>query len=213
MRYSLFNGNWDLSHKVAVGATFTSLVLGIVVLVQSITISSNHERLVLVPPNMDQQYQIGWDSANAEYYQSMAIVAAGIIGSTTNSNVKNNLKTLNQLLSPPLQLQMEESLNALTNKLPKDNFNAWFIGNNTFYEKQTGKIFIVGNLYSVVVSSRIQEQPVVYEFIIKMQSGKPVITHFTSYEGTRPKTLAQMRADEQAAAARNNGAPPKPINQ
>lgn len=199
MRYSIFNMNWSLSHKVAVGGVLTSFVLAIVVLILSVALSNQRERILLVPPTIDQQYQINWDSANTEYYQSMAMVAAGLIGSTTPKTLTNNLKTLNQFLSPALQRQMEESLNALSNKLPKDNFNAWFIPKNVFYEKQTNKIFIQGALQSSLVSNRVQEQAVVYEFIIRMVSGKPVIVHFDSYEGTRPLTLAQIRANETAA--------------
>lgn len=200
MRYSFFNKNWELSHKVAVGGVLTSFVLAIVCLVLGIALSVQRERIVLVPPTIDQQYQINWDSANTEYYQAIALVASGIVGSTTPKTITNNLKTLNQFLSPALQRQMEESLNALVNKLPKENFNSWFIPVNVFHEKQTNKIFVQGNLQSSLVSNRIQDQPVVYEYIIRMQSGKPVIVHFTSYEGTRPLTLAQIQANEAAEA-------------
>lgn len=199
MRYSIFNTNWSLSHKIAVGGVLTSFVLAIVSLVLAVALSTQRERVILVPPTIDQQYQINWDSANSEYYQSIALVASGLIGSTTPKTLTNNLKTLNQFLSPALQRQMEESLNALSNKLPKDNFNAWFIPKNVFYEKQTNKIFVQGALQSSLVSNRIQETNVVYEFIVRMQSGKPMIVHFNSYEGTRPLTLAQMRANEAAA--------------
>ncbi|MDD2944310.1 MAG: TraE/TraK family type IV conjugative transfer system protein [Acinetobacter sp.] len=210
MRYSIFNMNWSLSHKIAVGGVLTSFVLSIVVLIMAIALSTQRERIVLVPPTIDQQYQINWDSANAEYYQSMALVASGLVGSTTPKTLTNNLKSLNQFLSPALQRQMEESLNALSNKLPKENFNAWFIPKNVFYEKQTNKIFVQGALQSSLVSNRIQEQPVVYEFIIRMVSGKPVIVHFNSYEGTRPLTLAQIRANEAAAQQTSGQAVNKP---
>ena len=39
MRFSLFNGNWDLSHKVAIGSVCGNVVLGCTVLVQGIVIS------------------------------------------------------------------------------------------------------------------------------------------------------------------------------
>lgn len=196
MRFSLFNGNWELSHKVAVGATFTSFVLGFVVLVQAVTIANKDERVVVVPPTVDQAYQIQYDNANVEYYQSMAVFIAGIIGQTTPSNMENTTKTLNQFLTPALQRQVNESLNALANKLPKDNFSSWFLPKNTFYEAQTGKIFVQGTLQSSLVGSKILDQNVVYEFIIKMNAGKPVVTFFNSYEGTKPRTLAFIRAEQ-----------------
>lgn len=49
----------------------------------------------------------------------------------------------------------------------------------------------------------------VYEFIVRMQSGKPMIVHFNSYEGTRPLTLAQMRANEAAAQQATGNQPLK----
>lgn len=196
MKYSFFNGDWDLSRKVAIGSTLSTFVLTCVVLVQGVVISSKSERIVIVPPTIDQTYQIQNDYANVEYYQSMATVFAGIIGQTTPKNLENTIKTLNQFLHPALVRQIGESLNALASKLPKENFSAWFLPKNTFYEPQTGKIFVQGTLQSSMVGSRILEQPVVYEFVIKMNAGKPQITHFNSYDGTRPRTLALIRAEQ-----------------
>jgi conjugal transfer pilus assembly protein TraE len=206
MKFTLFNGNWSLANKVAVGGVLTSFVLACSNLALINTISQQRERVVLVPPTIDQKYQIGWDSANTEYYQSVATVVSGVIGSTTPKTLTHNLKTLNQFTSPAIQRQLAESLNALVNKLPSDNFNAWFIPKQIYFEKQTNKIFVQGTLFSSLVSSRIQEQPVVYEYIIRMQSGKPVIMHFNSYEGTRPLTLTQIRSNEVSDENQSNTA-------
>ncbi|WP_436658743.1 TraE/TraK family type IV conjugative transfer system protein [Acinetobacter sp. P1(2025)] len=196
MKYSLFNRDWNTTHKVAIGALFSTFVLSIVVLVQAITISTKSERIIIAPPIIDQEYQIQKDSANVEYYQAMAAVFSNIIGQTTPKNIENTRKTINQFLSPALQRQMDESLVALANKLPKENFTSWFVLKNMFYEKQTGKIFAQGMLQSSMVGSRVLEQPVVYEYIIKMNAGKPMVVHFNSYDGNKPRTLAYIRAEQ-----------------
>ena len=196
MRFSLFNGNWDLSHKVAIGSVCGNVVLACTVLVQGIVISTKGQETIITPPVIDQAYHIQRNSANVEYYQSMAAVFANIIGQTTPKTVDNTLKTLNQFTTPALQRQLSESLNALINKLPKENFTTWFLYKDTFYEPQTEKIFIRGSLQSSMIGSRILDQPVVYEFVIKMNAGKPRITYFDSYEGTRARTLAFIRAEQ-----------------
>lgn len=200
MKFTLFNGNWELAHKVAVGSVCANVVLGVVVLVQSWGLAQKRERIILAPPTIDQVYQIQWDSANTEYYQSFAVVVAGIIGQTTPQNIENTIKTLNQFLSPALQRQMSESLRALVSKLPSQNFTSWFAPQSASYEQQTGKLFIQGNLQSALTGADVQSQPVIYEFIVQMQSGKPVITFFNSYEGYEPRTLSYLRNKQQAEA-------------
>lgn len=200
MKFSLFNGNWDLSHKVAIVSCCANVILGATVLVQSWGLATKRERVILAPPTIDQVYQIQYDSANTAYYESFAVVIAGIIGQTTPQNVDNTIKTLNQFLSPALQRQMSESLSALVAKLPKSNFTSWFVPRESSYEKQTGKLFISGNLHSSLTGSNVQAKPVVYEFIIKMQSGKPIVTFFDSYEGSKPRTLSLLRKQEKAEA-------------
>ncbi|NNH79203.1 hypothetical protein HLH17_16420 [Acinetobacter sp. ANC 5380] len=196
MRFSLFNGNWELSHKVAIVATGTSMILAVTVLVQSYGLANKRERIVITPPTIDQAYQVQWDSANTEYYQSFAVIISGVIGHTNNQNIENSIKTLNQFLSPSLQRQMAESLRALVLNLPKQNFTSWFTPKEVSYERKTGKIFVSGFLNSSLTGSQIQSQPVVYEYVIKMQSGKPVVTHFDSYAGSKPKTLSTIRKDQ-----------------
>lgn len=200
MKFSLFNGNWDLAHKVAIISSSSTLVLIGVVAVQSWGLANKRERLVIAPPTIDQVYQIQWDSANTEYYKQFAVVISGIIGQTTPQNVENTIKTLNQFFAPALQRSVSESLRASMTKLPDQNFSAWFVPQQASYEQQTGKLFIQGNLQSALTGADIQIQPVIYEYIIQMESGKPIVTHFNSYEGYEPRTLSYLRNKQQAEA-------------
>lgn len=200
MKFSLFNGNWDLSHKVAIVSCCANVILASTVLVQSWGLASKRERIILAPPTIDQVYQIQYDSANTAYYESFAVIIAGIIGQTSPQNVENTIKTLNQFFAPALQRQMSESLSSLVGKLPKNSFSSWFVPRETSYEKQTGKLFVVGHLNSSLTGANVQSKPVIYEFIIKMQSGKPVVTFFDSYEGGKPRTLSLLRNEEKLEA-------------
>lgn len=196
MRFSLFNGNWELSHKVAIISTGTSIVLAVTVLVQSYGLANKRERIVIVPPTIDQSYQIQWDSANTEYYQSFAVIISGVVGQTNAQNIENSIKTLNQFLAPSLQRNMAESLRALVLNLPKQGFTSWFSPKEVSYERKTGKVFVSGTLNSSLTGSQIQTQPVTYEYVIKMQAGKPIVTHFDSYTGNKPKTLSTIRKEQ-----------------
>lgn len=200
MKFSLFNGNWDLSHKVAIASSCGCVVLSVTVLVQSWGLANKRERIILAPPTIDQVYQIQYDSANTAYYESFAVVLSGIIGQTTPQNIDNTIKTLNQFFAPALHRQMAESLRSLVSKLPAQNFTSSFIPKSSSYEQQTGKLFIQGNLTSALTGANVQSKPVIYEFIIQMQSGKPIVTFFNSYEGDKPHTLSFLRNQQQAEA-------------
>lgn len=200
MKFSLFNGNWELSHKVALASSCGCVVLSVTVLVQSWGLANKRERIILAPPTIDQVYQIQYDSANTAYYESFAVVLSGIIGQTTPQNIDNTIKTLNQFFAPALHRQIAESLRSLVSKLPAKNFTSSFIARSSSYEQQTGKLFIQGNLTSALTGANVQSKPVIYEFIIQMQSGKPIVTHFNSYEGSQPHTLSYLRNKQQAEA-------------
>lgn len=196
MKYTFFNKDATTSHKIAIASTFTSFVLAIVVLIQAYGLSTKRERLVIMPPTIDQQYQIQWDTANVEYYKKFALVLSGLIGQVNKKNIGTLKTSINVFLAPALQRPMAESLESLASKLPNDNFTSWFEPVSTQYEYATQKIFVIGSLKSSVIGSQVQSQPVVYEYIFKMEAGKPVATHFDSYEGSKPRTRSVIHNEK-----------------
>lgn len=184
MRYKLFNGDWNLSHKFAVISLSTNLILGVALTAMTIKNLQQHERVIVVPTTVNKAYEIQWNAASTEYYKDMAIWLSGMLGQVNATNVDRTIETINRFLAPNIQKSVAESLHALVAYLPsKTNYASWFLPSNVVYEQTTRKIFVTGSLTSAVTAGTKMQKQVTYEFKFTMTGGQPLVTHFTSYDG------------------------------
>lgn len=64
-----------------------------------------------------------------------------------------------------------------------------FQPNGIQFEPETSRVFVTGTL--ITKSSRLdQQKTVTYEIGVRILEGRPVVTHFTSYEGAVPHTVS-----------------------
>ena len=80
---------------------------------------------------------------------------------------------------------------------------SWFEARHLDYEKETSRVFVVGQLNTLSAGKSSPEvAPVVYDLKIEMRDGRPLVTALDSYEGSEPRTLKWLasHAHEQKAA-------------
>ena len=184
MRYKLFNGDWNLSHKFAIFSLTTNVVLSVALTGMVMKNLQQHERVVVVPTTVNKAYEIQWNAASTEYYKDMAVWISGMIGQVNATNVDRTITTINRFFAPNIQKQVAESLHGLVAYLPsKTNYSSWFLPVDVVYEQTTRKIFVTGHLTSAVTTATKLQKQVTYEFKFIMDGGQPVVTHFTSYDG------------------------------
>ena len=61
--------------------------LAITVVLLSFKLSQSHERLIIVPPTVNDRYELDWHGATAEYYKDIALWLSGTMGAVSRSNV------------------------------------------------------------------------------------------------------------------------------
>lgn len=173
---------WFFVSNVALIVAVTSLAL---------RMTSFEQRIVLVPMSVPTKMTVGWDGASDDYYQSVGMTTAMLIGNITPSNVEFVKTTLGKYLDSAIYPSVKSQLD----KLAKDPlFNATnttnhFSPSKTVFEAETGKVFVVGTL---VVSGAVQyatTKVVTYEFGIRIVNGSPLIVSLDSYETDQPRTL------------------------
>lgn len=166
-------------------------------------ITHQHDRIVIVPPNLSEKAHISWSAANRQYYESFGLYVATLIGNITPKNVEFVADSVSRFMSPRIYPNVRSQLIALA----KDSFvststNAsYFSPRKVVFEEETSKVFVVGELVTVGFRSVSERKPVVYEMEIHIENGLPLITGFTSYEGSEPHTLKWQQSQHRTTEA------------
>lgn len=155
-----------------------------------VALNSEHERLVLIPPYLDEKVQVAWDSANTEYLKSFGLYVATLVGSIQPRSADAIIEAVSAFMTPKLYVEFRQRAKALINDpIYKASGAAMsFQPREIRYEPDTGRVFVLGSLLTVSAAGE-ESKEVIYEMGIQMKDGRPWVHHFTSYEGTKPRTL------------------------
>ena len=84
--------------------------LAITVVLLSFKLSQSHERLIIVPPTVNDRYELDWHGATAEYYKDIALWLSGTMGAVSRSNVDYVTNVVNRFMDPrPCRLFRNDS--------------------------------------------------------------------------------------------------------
>jgi len=204
MKERQFKRSWDASQKMISMLLLTTVVLAAGVVILSSKVATQHERITLVPPHLDDRMSVGWDEASKEYYKSWAMYVAMLIGNITPENVDFVLSNLSGMLSPKIYQSVKQRLLSLAKEpmFSSGTSISYFTTDKVIYEPSTNKVFVVGEYISTTATATgmlNSSKHVVMEFEMAMKSGRPVIEYFTSYPGRKPHTLKWKRMNQEKA--------------
>lgn len=194
MKLTQFVVSWERSIRII-------LVLSLVLLVQTAAIGLlgvklylHRERVVVVPPlavESGGRLEVAWRDANREYTKSIALYITTLIGNITPDNVQFVADSLSRYFSPEIYGTLRTKILSLA----KDDVWAgssqasYFAPRQILYEEGTARVFVMGDIVITGHAKLSERKPVVYELIVSIKNGLPLVEHFTSYEGTQPHTV------------------------
>ena len=166
-----------------------ALTLTVLICVGSLT--SRHDRIVVVPPGLSGPVAIDWGKADVEYMKSFAIFYATLLGTITPRNaeyVADRLSAMTATNSYPLIRKSILSM-AKDPSFANSGSATNFVSNQVINEPETGKVFVVGDnqIYSGFGHPKIT--PVVYEMDISIIEGRPIVSSVVNYPGVDGHTL------------------------
>jgi conjugal transfer pilus assembly protein TraE len=156
----------------------------------SMKISSMHERVVVTPPHVTERMEIGWDSANQEYYKTFGLYLAGLIGNISPKNADFIIESLSGFIDSTIYSEVRTKLRAVTSDpafIDSGTFT-YFQANSVVYEADKNKVFVIGDLMTGSAARQARGQPIVYEFVITIKDGRPFVKSVNNYSGTDAKT-------------------------
>lgn len=188
MRFGALSASWKLAATANRLLLVSNVVLALTIAALAPLALMNRERVTVMPPTLDKPFSVGWNSATPDYLKSMGVYFAGVIGMTGPRTLKYVLDVVDTFAAPQVAEGIKTKLRLLSNtyEFKNSTSSAWFEANQPAWEQPTRKIFVPGHLHTVTASREEHVQPVVYEFVIDIVEGKPVITHFDSYSGDVP---------------------------
>lgn len=202
MRFGALSASWKLAATANRLLLISNVALALVVAGLAPVALMTRERVTVMPPTLDKPYSVGWNSATPDYLKSMGVYFSGVIGMTGPRTLKYVLEVVDTFAAPAVAEGIKTKLRLLANtyEFKNSTSSAWFEAAQPSWEQATRKVFVPGHLHTVTAAREENVQPVVYEYVIDIVEGRPVIVHFDSYSGDVPHAQVFF-ADKKRAEA------------
>lgn len=174
------------------GLLISNVILGIGLVYALVNFNNQRDRIVLVPPNLDSKAVVAWNHADREYLKSFGLYIATLVGNIQPKSSTIVLDSVSAFMDPTIYSDFRRQLLAV---IEDPMFKASgsvisFLPNSIQYEAETSRVFILGTLITSTSSAQKYQKQVVYEVGAAIREGRPWVTHFLSYEGSIPHTVA-----------------------
>jgi conjugal transfer pilus assembly protein TraE len=202
VKLKFMSRTWEMSTTLTLWLAVSNTILVALLFVMGNAIFSMKERIVLVPPHLNERAEVGWNSATESYYKSFGLFFAILVGNITPSNVDFVIDILSTYLDPEIYTQVRPKLIALSQDaiFRESGGASVFSPGHITYEPETSKVFVQGVM---TMTSYAKSQPeiknIIYEIAIHIKDGLPKISYLNSYEGAQPRTLKWMAANPEQA--------------
>ena len=174
------------------GLLISNVILGIGLVYALVNFNNQRDRVVLVPPNLDAKAIVAWNHANREYLKSFGLYIATLVGNIQPKSSTIVLDSVSAFMDPAIYTDFRRQLLAV---IEDPVFKASgsvisFLPGSIQYESETNRVFVVGTLITSTSGAQKYQKQVVYEVGAEIREGRPWVTHFLSYEGSIPRTVA-----------------------
>lgn len=192
MKLSAMTGSWEKANRFSHWLMLSNAALAVTLMGTVYLAIGNRERVVLVPPQLDARVTVGMSTASSEYLKSFGLYIATLAGNITPYNVEFLTGILSRHLDSRVYTAVRTRLQAVAADpvFRSSGGASWFEARRLDYEKETSRVFVVGQLNTLSAGrSSPDVAPVVYDLKIEMRDGRPLVTALDSYEGSEPRTL------------------------
>lgn len=169
------------------------ICIGLVVcLVFSVgSLASKNDRIVVVPPGLSGPTAIDWGKADTEYMKAFGVFYSTLLGTITPRNAAYVSDRLSSMTEPSAYAEIRKSILALAKdpSFSASGATTNFISNQVVYETETNTVFVLGENQVYAGSGQPKKTPVVYEMVIRIVEGRPVVRSIINYNGSQARTL------------------------
>jgi conjugal transfer pilus assembly protein TraE len=162
--------------------------------------------VVLVPPHLDREVEIARSQASSTLKESWGLYLAELLGNVTPANAEFIRNALEPLLSAGIYRSVMDALAEQINALRMERVALSFRPRQVFYEQDTGKVFVSGELASQGPNAKPDIRNRTYEFLLTIHNYRPRLEAIDVY-ADEPRTRERLR-DAPPAAPQPDRSPP-----
>lgn len=148
------------------------------------------ERIILIPPYLDRQVQLGWSAASADYLKSFGMYFTTLAANVTPNNIDFVAQNLELFVDSRIFPDVRRTLKA-TAENPQfrgTGSSLVFQPNEILFEPETMKVFVGGTATHRDAAGRKTDTEMIYELGVEMRTGRPWITSIETYDGREMRT-------------------------
>ncbi|TNC80098.1 MAG: hypothetical protein C9356_15685 [Oleiphilus sp.] len=170
---------------------FTNLGLALCLLLTISLLSQKSETVILMPPKLDKPIKVANNLADKGYKELWATSIAQMAGNVTPKTIQFVADYISGFMSSDMYHQFAGEIGSKVYKIQQEGRTTRFVPRDVAYEEQTDKVFVIGDYFvttdMTAYADRKNRREVprqkVYEFVIDISDGKPLVKHFDSYLG------------------------------
>ena len=178
MRLSLMNAR--LGHILHQRNALLTLSFGLLALniLQAFLVLGKDERVVVVPPDVRQEFWVQKHTVSASYLEEMAIVYADLILENTPSGAAFRRDIILRHAASSGFGALKAKLLADEKRFKKEHLSTSFQANKVIVDPKKLRVEVQGDLVRYVGNKRISQSRDVYEFIFTYHRGRLLIQSF-----------------------------------
>jgi len=167
---------------------YGNAILALALLIAVMGMMAKDEVVVLQPPTLTEEAEIGPNWASDTYKKSWGLYLATLMGNVTPGNADIVKKALDPLLSAAIYQQTIDLIDTQIAQIRRDRVTLSFEPQSVSYETETGKVFVTG--YSKIVGPTGNENrdKRTYEYEINVTNYRPVLDYLDTYGGDAKTT-------------------------
>jgi conjugal transfer pilus assembly protein TraE len=162
--------------------------------------------VVLVPPNLSREVEITRNEASGELKESWGLYLAELLGNVTPATAEFIRSAIGPLLSADIYRSVMDAMAEQISALKMDRIAISFKPRQVFYEKESDKVFVTGELSSQGPNSKPDVRKRTYEFVLSIRNYRPRLDAIDVY-ADEPRTRERLEALKQSDSSPARRAP------
>lgn len=193
MKLSSYLADLSGSRKLVYLLALANLFLSILAVSFFFLYSSREVVTRIIPVGMGAEAEIGARAANADYKRSIALYVATMTSSLQPATAPAVIDELSTFFSPSVFREFREQALQIVNDpvYRQAGVVSVFVPVSVAYEASTDRVFVLGS-HMLRGAGINRNTSLVYEVTVGIASGRPIITHMKSYQGTVPDSLKAL---------------------
>ena len=205
MKLSQFLESWRIVQ--AENRLHRVLLIGLVVsnAISALAALRTERAVVLVPPNLSREVEITRNEASGELKESWGLYLAELLGNVTPATAEFIRSAIGPLLSADIYRSVMDAMAEQINALKMDRIAISFKPRQVFYEKESDKVFVTGELSSQGPNSKPDVRNRTYEFVLSIHNYRPRLDAIDVY-ADEPRTRERLEALKQSGSSTSQSA-------